>query len=772
MIIKDNLYTESGWEVYEKCFIAADLVTTGSNFLTGNGYLGYRGTFPEWGRHQYAACIVTDTYDNADGKWSELCNAPNALYTRLIVDGEELNALKSQAAFEHNDYYRGLNLRCGVLSRKDILQGKNGAQLIIKTEQFASYDNLHIIPLLYSIEAVRNCRLEVITGIDGRVWDLNGKHLCAYEMDVSADHLAIKAKTQEKQVILSVTEGHTIRGKEPLESMVIREEELIARKLVFDLAEGEKVTLEKVMVVYSSNDCAEPSTAGLESLGLALDKGYHTLLEEHKKHWDIIWEKADIIISDDLFSQVLLRFNLYHNIIATPMHTDHLPIGARGLSCQAYQGSAFWDQELFNLPMFLYTMPAVARNVLTYRYKTLSGARRKAAGLGYRGAFYAWVSGKSGDELCPSFFFKDVLTGRDIRNHFNDWQIHVSPDIAYSVCIYYHVTGDWSFIEECGAEIVFEVARFLYSHAYFKRDKNRYEFIRLLGPDEYHENVDNNAFTNYMARFTLDEAIAIYDRLGAENRSLLQDICTRIGLTENEYDHWKDMAALLYLPEPNSESGLLEQFDGYFNLEDVTPCELEKRLIDKGEYWGWPNGVAVHTQVIKQADVIQLFVQRNIFSAEIVKANYDYYEPRNQHGSSLSPAMHAIIAAKIGYPEAAYNYFIRSSTIDLFDTNKAVSGGTFIGGIHTAACGAAWQIVVFGFAGMEQTEKGLLFKPSIPEHWGALSFKIVFRGQELQLQVNNSEIIINSTSDNTSAITITAFEKTVQVSPASSALLQ
>jgi len=508
------------------------------------------------------------------------------------------------------------------------------------------------------------------------------------------------------------------------------------------------------MVVYSSNDQPDPESAAHESLKKALNKGYESLKVEHIPYWEKLWEKVDIAVEGDLLSQAILRFNLYHNLIATPFHSDSLPIGARGLSCQAYQGSAFWDQEIFNLPMYFYTMPRVARNILTYRYKTLDGARRKAKKLGYEGAFFAWVSGKTGDELCPSFFFTDVLSGRKIRNHFNDWQMHISPDVVYAVWCYYKASGDWDFIERCGAELVFEVARFLYSFAYFKKDKNRYELIRVLGPDEYHENVDNNAFSNYQACFSLQTALDIYDRLKKVNPARLEELLNQLAMGEDDYNRWEEMAELLYLPQPDPESGVIEQFSGYFELEDILPDRLEERLIDKSEYWGWPNGVAVHTRVIKQADLVQLLALHDLFPVDIARQNYDYYEPRCQHGSSLSPAVHAIVAARTGYPGQAYQYFLRSCLIDLLDTNKTYSGGTFIGGIHTASCGASWQIVVFGFAGMKVENRGISFDPVLPKSWKRLYFKILFRSQELQVALEKQSLTVTASTSNSAAVPV------------------
>ena len=400
------------------------------------------------------------------------------------------------------------------------------------------------------------------------------------------------------------------------------------------------------------------------------------------------------------------------------------------------------------MPVFLYTEPAIARNLLLYRYKTLDGARRKARRLGYQGAFYAWISGNTGDELCPSYFFRDVLTGRKIRNHFNDWQIHISPDIVYAIWKYYQATEDWLFIMEYGAEIIFEVARFLVSFAYFKEDKNRYEFLRVLGPDEYHENVDNNAFTNYQAQFTLQHAALIYRQLQETQPAVLATLAERLRLDEAEVQTWERMVKLIFLPAPDPHTLLIEQFDRYFELENTTPEVVKSRLLDPGEYWGWPNGVAVATQVIKQADVIQLFCLHDTFSRAVIKTNYDYYQPRCQHGSSLSYSAYAIVAKRAGYLDQAYEYFMKTSTIDLYNAAKAVSGGTFIGGTHTAACAGAWQAAIVGFGGLTLQDEILCLDPVLPKEWKKLAFKLAYRGGILAVQITTDRIILRAHATN------------------------
>ncbi len=760
MDLKNNLYTETGWDIAENSFDEEQIVTTGSNFMLGNGYLGYRGTFAEWEADQYVACIVTDTYDRVDGKWRELCNAPNSLYTKLIVDGEELSAFDG----EIREYTRALDLRHGLFKREQTWQSVGGKVVRLKEEKFASYDNPHLLTMTYSFQVDQDTEVMLITGIDGRVWNLHGEHFREYRLLREDDLVAVETVTVERGIQLDVVEGLTIHGREPDAVEIIEADRRILRKLTFRLPAGDEVTLEKVAGIYHTNDVDAPLQVAVADVKAALDEGYDKLKGRHQARWDAIWDVTDIQIEGDLEAQTTTRFNLYQAVIATPTHAK-LPIGARGLSCQAYQGSAFWDQEIFNMPMFLYTRPEVARNILEYRHVTLDGARQKAKDLGYYGAFYAWVSGKTGEELCPSYFFTDVLTGRKIHNHFNDWQIHISPDIVYAIWHYYRATGDWDFVVDYGAEIAFEVAQFLVSHAYFKKDKNRYEFIRLLGPDEYHENVDNNAFTNYQARFALDTASTIYSRLKEIAPDKLNELFARLDLDEEDVDNWCDMVNLIYLPQPDEETLLLEQFDGYFEFEDVFPEDLEERLQHPQEYWGWPNGVAVETQVLKQADVLQLFALHDHFPADVQRANYDYYEPRTQHGSSLSPSVHSVVANRVGYTDEAYRYFVTSSTIDLYNTSKAVSGGTFIGGIHTAACGAVWQMVVKGFAGFAIDDSGIAFEPALPKHWQRVEFKLVFHRNLLDVSITADEVTLSAAENNEGKVHFRVYDVTDRLNP-------
>jgi len=764
--LKNNLRTLDGWQIIEKSFDPEMIVTTGSNFMIGNGYLGYRGTFAEWKKEHYVACTVTDTWDTAPGStWRELCTVPNGLFAQLWVNGEMLSAFSGEA----QDYHRELSLRYGLNRRSMVWQGDHGKRVRYSVEKFASYDQYRLVPMRLRIQALDDVDLVLICGIDGDIWSLNGDHFVSYETQQFDDVLMIENRTHEFDIQVNVAVALAVSEKYPLKSEINQGERWILRANHFKLNAGDEMTVEQMMVVAHSNDVDQPRQSAINEVSQARQHGFDHLYKKHQTHWDAVWADSDIEIKGDIEAQTLARFNLYQATIATPTHAK-LPVGARGLSCQVYQGAAFWDQETFNLPMFLYTRPDVARGLVEYRYDTLPGARQKAKSLGYYGAFYAWTSGKTGEELFPDHFFTDVLTGRRIRNHFNAWQIHISPDVVYALWLYFEATGDWRSMLDYGVEIAFEVAQFLVSRVHFKMDKGRYEFIRLLGPDEYHENVDNNAYTNYLAQFALEKAIYLYARMTVEAPARLKAVLDKIGADQTVINDWMDIATHIYLPQPDPDTLLIEQFDGFFNLEKITPGELRKRLINPEEYWGWPNGIAVETQVLKQADLLQLFVLLDdLFSTQVMQANYDYYEPLTEHGSSLSPSVHAIVAAWADYPEKAYDYFMEGATIDLYNASKKVmSGGSFLGGIHTAAAGGVWLMIVKGFAGFKIVKNVVHFRPALPENWAELTFNLVVHGNPLSVRITHDEMVLSAQDTNTAALDIMIRDTAYQLEPGNS----
>ena len=303
-----------------------------------------------------------------------------------------------------------------------------------------------------------------------------------------------------------------------------------------------------------------PVEAARETSRVAKADGYETLKAAHAAAWEKIWDSCDVVIEGDDEAQFALRYSLYQLQLTAPRHSSKLSIPARGLSGQVYKGAVFWDTEMFMTPLFTLTDPAVARNLILYRFQTLEGAKRKAAEYGFEGAFFAWESQETGDDACTDFNVSDVFTGRPMRTHFRDKQIHVSADIVYALRKYIDQTGDESILADGADELLAECARFLCSWAYYKKDKSRYELLDVVGPDEYHERVHNNAYTNRIAKFALETAFQTLEKQAS---------------TFPDLGNWKEVADELYIPQPNEE-GIIPQFDGYEKLEDCTLEEAQE----------------------------------------------------------------------------------------------------------------------------------------------------------------------------------------------------
>ncbi len=746
--LSDHARTATGWDVVDTAPTAARGVGVGSCFLVGNGYLGYRGTRPDQRAAEFVGCVVADTYDMADGVWRELCTVPNGLYVAMEFDGRPLRF------DEHRPAEIELTLESAEVTHRWFASTDDGATAIVSLRRFASLDDHHVVAQQLTVQPQRDGELAIVTGIDDDVWSLNGDHFASVETtarpaDGATAVTTSRCVTGERATEIAVAALTSIdRWHRPASTLgpPPASRGVAGHRWAGSVVAGETVTVDSTMSIATNNDDDvddAPLTLAMEAAEGVAELGYRRALAASAERWSDFWATTDVRIEGDLAAQAALRFSIYHHRIATPAHSDRLPIGARGLSCQAYQGAAFWDQEMFNLPAFLFTEPHVARRLLVYRWRTLDGARRKAQRLGYEGAFYAWISGDTGDELCPDFFFTDVLTGRPIRNHFNVWQIHISPDIAHAVWRYWDATDDLDFLADHGAEIVFEVARFLRSRVRWDEVRERYELIRLLGPDEWHENVDNNTYTARLARMALRHAGAIHAILADRAPERLRALCSRLGLDADEIAAWSRIEAQLVEHAPDPDTQLIEPFDGFSALEDCRPADLRRRLLDPGEYWGWPNGVAVHTQVSKQPDVVQMFAVDPSFPLEVQRANYDHYEPRCSHGSSLSHSVHATVGARlarfdVAYLEQAHDYFMDTAALDLRTAAHSVVGGTFIGGMHTAANAGAYQTAVFGFGGFSAADGVVHLDPALPASWTSLAYDVIVRGQRLTIEIERS----------------------------------
>ena len=461
------------------------------------------------------------------------------------------------------------------------------------------------------------------------------------------------------------------------------------------------------------------------------------------------------MIEGDDEAQLALRYSIYQLCSIAPHNTDKCGIPARGLSGQVYKGAAFWDTEMFMLPFFQFTDKTVAENLLKYRINTLPGAERKAHEFGYEGAFYAWESQETGDDACTLFNVTDIFTNRPLRTYFKDRQIHVSADMVFAMWDYCSVTGDYTVLRDGGLDMIYECVRFFYTYSSFRPYKNRYELLDVVGPDEYHERVDNNAFTNIMVKHAADILTYALDKV----KSIYPDKYNEF-IKDKELAWVYDFAQKLYVPEPDKD-GIIEQFDGYFRMEDTVPSELKKRELKENEYWGC-HGLASTTRVLKQADVVMMLnVFRSEYSNEIKKANWEFYEPYTEHGSSLSACAYAIVAANIGFTDWAYKYFMKTATVDLNGSTRQYLGSLYIGGTHPAANGGSWNTAIYGFAGVSYKDGILDISPNIPDKWQSLSFKLLWQGVRLTVVIGKNGVKVSA--DKKANFNITVNGKKIEV---------
>jgi len=494
----------------------------------------------------------------------------------------------------------------------------------------------------------------------------------------------------------------------------------------WEAAIGRTYRLDRLVSLYTSRDVPQPATAAAAHLGEAWRKGIAAVVADHVRAWQERWQDAEVEVEGDPEVQRALRFAVYHLISAANPDDEHVSVGARGLTGEAYKGHVFWDTDIFMLPFYIYTHPPTARALVMYRYHTLPAAREKARAFGYRGALFAWESADTGAEITPPFAL--AADGTVLRILTGEQEHHISADVAYGVWHYWQATGDDAFFLGAGAEIVFETARFWASRGHFGLD-GLHHITHVIGPDEYHEGIDDDAYTNVMAQWNLERAVEAAGLLEARWPQRRRELFEQLGLTPAEVAQWRDTAAKMYTGY-QSATHLFEQCQGYFGLEDIGLAAFEPRTVPMDVILGRER--TQRSQVVKQADVVMLlYLLWDRLTPEVREANFRYYEPRTAHGSSLSPAIHAAVAARLGQGHLAGRYVRQAAQIDL-----ANSMGNAAGGVHMAALGGLWQAAVMGCGGLSLRADGLSFAPYLLSPWRHLSFPVQWRGRKVAVTLS------------------------------------
>jgi nigerose phosphorylase len=708
----------------------------GNKFLLGNGFVGVRGTLDEYGQAEKVACIPTGIYDQHPGKWREPINLPNPLFLQISAYGKVLHAILSNT----ESHTQSLDFRRGVGSRETVFRADDAdpsACITLKSERFASMARGNLLCSKVSLSASKDVEVQLVAGVDGEVWDINGPHLAPYRSESAENTAALFSTTLEKKIPVVSASVVVAAGLSEL-----RSEKQAFKQASIKLKAGQTETV--YLFGYVGYGADQPSTLGAvrAALSALVAQGYDALLAEHEQVWQRLWQVSDVQIHGDEEAQHALRYSLYHLLVIAPYHTKATSIPARGLSGQVYKGAIFWDTEMFMFPFFVHTNPAIAKTLLEYRVTGLPGARDKAKQYGYEGAFYAWESQEAGFDACTEFNVNNVFTGRPTRTFFRDKQIHISGDIPLAFREYCRITGDLSLLTQGGAEVIYECARFLLSWSYYSPTKQRYELLDVTGPDEYHERVNNNYYTNVLSAETIATAIWAYETLEKVDPAAHAKLLERTKFGEI-LPQIRDMAEKLYVAQPDAKTNVIPQFDRYFTLEDVSLADLSARKKHPHEYLGGGEGLAVWTQILKQADVVltlSTFADR--YPTELKRANWRYYEPRTEHGSSLSACSYSIVAAEIGEMDFAYRYFMKTATIDITGKSKQYVGDLFIGGTHPAANGGAWLAVIKGFCGILNTATGVRITPRLPANWQKVVVPYKFAKNSYEITVEKAGVTI------------------------------
>lgn len=708
------------WFLEQSGYDPARVQADGNRFLLANGYLGLRGTAEEAGRASCPAVNLAGVYDRCEDRWREPVNAPNGLYGTLRLNGKLL-ALGESEPLGHR---QSIDYRGGVFRRETDF----GAAKLV-SERIVSLAEVHLMAARIMLSFSEDGEAAYRCGISTDIWDINGPHLLDFRFR-QGETLLCTAITGEKRIPVAVAQsfGADFAYEESFEEG----ETGVFRVLRFPVKAGETRCLSLFAAVYTGLDTEDPAGEAEALCEKARRRGYAACGAAHRAAWERVWARSAVDLEGDERAALALHASQYYLNSIAPRHADNLSIPARGLSGQTYKGAIFWDSEIFFFPMFVHTQPEIARSLLRYRIETLPGALKKAAEYGCRGAFYAWESQEGGAEGCTDFNVVDVFTHRPVRTYFRDKQIHISADVAYALMRYYEISGDRSLLEEGGAEVILQCARFYLSRATRHLDRETVDFADVIGPDEYHERVTNNAFTNQMARHCIESALRL-EEIFADQRAWFEELLTKL-------DYAADLALLRDLVgrirAPRMKNGVIEQFDGYFALEDCSLETVRGRLCDAREYWGGDHGVAGTTQIIKQADVIALAaLLPEEFSDESTAANWDYYEPRTEHGSSLSACMYALTACRIGKLDRAWELFLKTASIDLEGGGKQWAGEIYIGGTHPASNGGAWMIAALGFAGLRVRGGRLTLHPRLPRQISRLRFPVTVGGERLLVTV-------------------------------------
>ena len=727
------------WRVIEQGFHPEHQRSSESIFSIGNGKFGQRANFEEkYSGDSHQGSYIAGVYypDKTKVGWwkngypeyfAKVLNSVNWIGLLILIEGEELDL----HSCEVKSFERVLDMKQGLLQRSFEVVTKNGHRLQVNAERFCSMANDEVAVLNYEIKALSDFKLTVESYLDSDVenedtnWE--ERFWIHHQGEASPDmaHVLAATKKTDYYVACAMSNHYMISGsKENTIAKAKATNSFVSHVFESSLRKDETAILTKYIGLTNSlhhekSDCVKAAKCAAES---ATKSGYKALKASHIEKWASIWKNGDIRIDGDVKAQQAIRFNIFHLNQTYTGEDERLNIGPKGFIGEKYGGSTYWDTEAYCLPFYLCTHPSkVSRQLLMYRYKQLDKAIDNARKLGF----------KNGAALYPMV----TMTGEECHN---EWEItfeeiHRNGAIAYAIYNYVKHTDDTEYLLEYGVDVLIGIARFWAQRVNWSSYKKGYVMLGVTGPNEYENNVNNNWYTNYIAKWCLTYTLKIL-LLSKETRpDTHAELKSRLTLTEQETKQWSDIIEKMYLPEDDILGVYLQQ-DGFLDKELIPVSELKDEDLPINQKWSWDR--ILRSVYIKQADTLQgLYFFEDHFGLETIRKNFDFYEPFTVHESSLSPCIHVVLAAKLGYEEKAYEMYLRTARLDLDDYNLEAHQG-----LHITSMAGTWLSVVEGFGGLRVKDGQLHFNTMLPKQWNSYSFKIMFRGRLLQVSVSKDGV--------------------------------
>jgi len=730
----------NSWSIIEEGFDTENVKASESLFSIGNGAMGQRANFEE----QYSGPTFQGSYiagvyypDKTRVGWwkngypeyfAKVLNAPNWIGIDVSINGEQLDLYTCTKV---ESFRRELNMREGWLGRNFVATLQNGMEIRVDVKRFLSLDEDDVGAIQYSITPLNNNANIIFSpyldsGITNEDTNWDDKFWDTLNVDSENDQAFIEARTMKTDFyICTFMQSQFFENDQKIELQgnVAQTATKININYAKSVQQNHSFTIQKFggYTVDRNHDKTELVSAAKTALSKATSLGFDKLLENQKQAWSKIWKMADITINGDVKAQQGIRFNIFQ-LNQTYLGTDaQLNIGPKGFTGEKYGGSTYWDTEAYCIPFYMVTKDQqVARNLLEYRYNHLEKAIENAEKLGF----------SNGAALYPMV----TMNGEECHN---EWEItfeeiHRNGAIAFAVYNYYRYTGDYSYIPEKGLEVLIAIARFWHQRANYSAIKNKYVILGVTGPNEYENNVNNNWYTNYIAQWCINYAIENIENIKTSYDSDYTRIMHKVQLSNAEIEQWKTTAENMYFPYSEENKVYLQQ-DGFLDKALVTVNNLEKSNRPINQKWSWDR--ILRSPYIKQADVLQgFYFFEDDFTNKELERHFDFYESFTVHESSLSPCVHSIQAAKLGRMEQAYQFYLRTSRLDLDDYNHEVEEG-----LHITSMAGTWMSIVEGFGGMRIKDNLLSFSPKIPEQWEGYSFKVNFRNQIITVNVNKTD---------------------------------